>query len=92
LPGQGTYYVGTTGGLFYIIAQNGNSRQDVKTNWLDLIKPIAETQNWGASDLFPYFGMASLAAAATAVEPAHFKIPQTLTMQQVAESLARALK
>ena len=31
LPGQGTSYVGTTGGLFYVLAQNGNSRQDVTT-------------------------------------------------------------
>jgi CubicO group peptidase (beta-lactamase class C family) len=91
LPGQGTYYVGTTGGLFYIIAQNGNSRQDVKTSWLDLIKPIAETHNWGASDLFPNFGMASLAAAEATVESAPFKIPQLQTLNQVAESLARAL-
>ena len=36
LLGPGTYYVGTSDGLFYVIAQNGNSRQDVTTNWLDL--------------------------------------------------------
>jgi len=91
LPGQGTYYVGTTGGVFYILAQNGNGRQDVQTNWLDLIQPIADAHDWGTGDLFPGFSMASLAAAGPPPKPAPFKIPPARTLQQVAESLARAL-
>ena len=61
------------------------------TKWLDLIKPIADAHDWGASDLFPSFGMASLAAAGPPPKPAPFKLPPARTLQQVAESLARAL-
>jgi len=69
------------------------SRQDVQTNWLDLIKPIADTHDWGTGDLFPSFGLASLPAAAAraAMKLVSFKIPPVLTLHQVANSLARAL-
>jgi hypothetical protein len=93
LPGQGTYYVGTTGGLFYVLAQNGNSRQDVTTNWLDLIKPIADAHDWGTGDLFPSFGMATMAAVAARPKftPQPFKVRPELTLQQVSDSLGRVL-
>jgi hypothetical protein len=93
LPGQGTSYVGTTGGLFYVLAQNGNSRQDVMTKWLDPIQPIAESHDWGSGDLFPSFGMASLPAPATLIKlaPVAFKIAPEVTQQMVTASLVRAV-
>jgi len=92
LPGQGTYYVGTTAGLSYVIAQNGNSRPEATTNWLELIKPIAETHDWGNADLFPTFGMASLPAGpVTKVSSVAFRLTPELALGQVAESLSRSL-
>jgi CubicO group peptidase (beta-lactamase class C family) len=93
LPGQGTSYVGTTGGLFYVLAQNGNSRQDVTTKWLDPIQPIAESHDWGTGDLFPSFGMASLPVplTLTKIAPVAFKIGPEATQEMVVRSLVRTV-
>jgi CubicO group peptidase (beta-lactamase class C family) len=90
LPGQGTFFTGTTGGLFYVIAQNGNSRQDVDTNWLKLVQPIAEAHDWGTADLFPTFGMPSFGPESIQPQPAStsFVMPAQM-LEQVEASMAK---
>jgi hypothetical protein len=90
LPGQGTSFSGVTGGLFYVIAQNGNRPHDVSTEWLDPITPIVEAHDWGTDDHFPSFGLPKLAAsAAAAVGSGPIGIPLAQTMKQVEASMAR---
>ena len=91
LPGQGTYFEGTTGGLFYVIAQNGNSRADVSTNWLKLIAPIVEARDWGSKDLFPTFSMPSLSPRRVVRPPAVKPVlSPAQTVNQVEASMARS--
>jgi CubicO group peptidase (beta-lactamase class C family) len=92
LPGQESCLVGTTGGLFYVLAQNGNSRPDAATQWQELIQPLAEARDWGTTDLFPTFGMASLPAT-TALKPAPVSYRQGphAMLRQVVASLARTV-
>ena len=90
LPGQGTYYIGTTGGLFYIIAQNGNSPKGDGVNWYDEIRPIVEAHDWGTTDLFPNFGMVALPGPAFAdLAPKAFT--QKLTVKQTMEQVQRSI-
>jgi CubicO group peptidase (beta-lactamase class C family) len=92
LPGQGTYYIGTTGGLFYIIAQNGNSPKGDGVNWYDEIRPIVEAHDWGTTDLFPNFGMATLPGPVAAAVTKAFlpKLTVKQTLNQVQTSIARS--
>ena len=89
LPGMGTYYIGTSGGLFYVIAQNGNSPKGDGVNWYDEIRPIVEAHDWGTADLFPNFGMASLPGPAVELAPKPFK--QKLTVKQGMEQVQRSI-
>ncbi|HEX7332991.1 MAG TPA: serine hydrolase [Pyrinomonadaceae bacterium] len=89
LPGMGTYYIGTSGGLFYIIAQNGNSPKGDGVNWYDEIRPIVEAHDWGTADLFPNFGMASLPGPAVELAQKPFK--QKLTVKQSMEQVQRSI-
>jgi hypothetical protein len=92
LPGQESCFVGTTGGLVYVFAQNGNTRPDSSTQWLELIQPLAEARDWGTTDLFPTFGMASLPLTGT-LKPSpmsYQKTPQAM-LRQVVASLARTV-
>jgi hypothetical protein len=92
LPGQESSVVGTTGGLFYVFAQNGNSRPDAATQWLELIQSLAETRDWGTTDLFPTFGMASLpASSALKPAPVSYRRSPHATLQQVMASHARTV-
>ena len=92
LPGMGTSYTGTTGGFFYVVAKNGNTPKDVSINWYNEIKPIVEAHDWGTTDLFPQFGMASLPGPA--VEMVVKKFAETAVMRQglkqVEQSIARS--
>jgi len=89
LPGQGTYYIGTTGGLFYVIAQNGNSPKGDGINWYDEIRPLVEAHDWGTTDLFPNFGMATLPGPAVELAPKAFK--QKLTVKQTMDLVQRSV-
>ena len=93
LPGQGTSYVGTTGGLFYVLAQNGNSRQDVTTKkWLDPIQPIAESHDWGTGDLFRASAWRRCGAADADEDRAgRVQIGPEATQEMVVESLVRTV-
>lgn len=86
LPGMGSSYVGTTGGLFYIWLQNGNSRPDVTSSWLDIATPIVEGHDWGAQDHFPDFGMSPLPSTMVAIK-VPFKFSAAHAVQQVQASL-----
>ena len=92
LPGMGSYYIGTSGGLFYIIAQNGNSPKGDGVNWYDEIRPIVEAHDWGTADLFPNFGMATLPGPAVELAQKPFKQKLTVkqTMEQVQRSMSRS--
>ena len=69
--GKGGFFTGSqsdidvdTNGLSYVIAINGNEREDgAASNWLKLIRPIAAKYDWPSTDLFPRFGMTSFASA-----------------------------
>ena len=58
--GQGTVVAFTTGGFGYAFAQNGNKSAGVETSW-GPVKDIAEARSWPARDLFPDYGMKTLA-------------------------------
>jgi CubicO group peptidase (beta-lactamase class C family) len=47
----------TTGGMSYVIAENGNELDGVKYDWLAPVRDIAEKRDWGNADLFPSFNM-----------------------------------
>lgn len=66
LPGDQSGIIVTTGGLSYIIAINGNTLEGVTTDWYEPVRKIAQAQNWGTTDLFPAFGLASFPAPFTA--------------------------
>lgn len=89
LPGMGTSYTGTTGGFFYIVAKNGNTPKGVDINWYDEIRPIVEAHDWGTTDLFPNFGMATLPGPA--VELAQKAFTQKLTVKQTMEQVQRSM-
>ena len=89
LPGQGTYYIGTTGGLFYVIAQNGNSPKGDGVNWYDEIRPIVEAHDWGTADMFPNFGMATLPGPVA--ELAQKAFTQKLTVKQTMDLVQRSI-
>lgn len=89
LPGMGTSYTGTTGGFFYILAKNGNTPKGVDINWYDEIRPIVEAHDWGTTDLFPIFDMASLPGPAVELIPKPFK--QKLTVKQTIEQVQRSI-
>jgi hypothetical protein len=88
LPGQGTVLQVTTGGFTYALAINGNA--DVKFDWMTPISAAAQGHAWADDDLFPMYGMPSLAPAArhaatldvAAPRPAH-------TLASVRASMAR---
>jgi CubicO group peptidase (beta-lactamase class C family) len=91
LPAMGTSYRCTTGGFTYVIAQNGNPRKDSTANWLDNISAAVQAHDWGSTDLFPQFGMPSLAAMAfqpvpDLAIPARFSPIATLAREE--ESMA----
>lgn len=89
LPGMGTYFIGTSGGLFYIIAQNGNSPKGDGVNWYDEIRPIVEAHDWATADLFPNFGMTSLPGPAVELAQKPFK--QKLTVKQSMDMVQRSV-
>jgi CubicO group peptidase (beta-lactamase class C family) len=63
LPGQGTSVVFSTGGFGFALAQNGNRAAGVETAWYEPVVAAAKAQSWSDKDLFPDFGMPSLAPA-----------------------------
>jgi hypothetical protein len=90
LPGLGSYFECTTGGFSYAAAQNGDAIKGSSANWLNLIRPIVEAHAWGTADLFPQFGMASLAPApqmAAAIAPAD-PLALSRTLGRVQRSMA----
>jgi CubicO group peptidase (beta-lactamase class C family) len=91
LPGQSSCCMGITGGLCYVMAQNGNLLPDVTTSWLDAIQRIAEARDWGSVDLFPTFGMASLPAGPVARLNAAFRLTPEQALRQIAQSLSQSL-
>ena len=89
LPGQGSSFVGTTGGYFFIFAQNGNSTPDVDVKWLDEIKAAVEAKDWGTVDRFPDFGMPKLTSI---VQPDQivkfdFDLSDSLFLKQLEKSM-----
>lgn len=68
LPGDQSTIMFTTGGLSYICAINGNTRDGVTTDWLAGTQQAAQAHDWGTTDLFPQYGMPSYPAPAR-VEP-----------------------
>jgi CubicO group peptidase (beta-lactamase class C family) len=81
LPGQGTSYIGITGGFFYVLAKNGNTPKGVDLNWYETIKPIVEAHDWGSGDLFPIFGMATLPGPIT-LEPVVKVFAEKMSLKQ----------
>lgn len=77
---MGTSYTGTSGGYFYVVAKNGNTPKGVSINWKDEIDDIVEAHDWGTTDLFPQFGMASLPGPA--VESLVKKFVESAVMKQ----------
>lgn len=90
LPGQGTTITGTTGGYFYVYAQNGNTPPDATVKWLDEIAPIVEAHNWGNVDLFPQYGMPSFPSpsAASVKNKIQLSEPVRSGFKQLLESMA----
>ena len=92
LPGQESSFVGTVGGLCYVFAQNGNSRPEVATQWLEQIQLLAEARDWGLADLFPTFGMAALPAFGSGkASAATYRLAPSTALQQIVASLARTV-
>ena len=52
----------TTSGLSFALAVNGNEHEGVGNAWYSLTQPFAKKYDWLKGDLFPQFGMTSLAA------------------------------
>ena len=90
LPGQGTSFVGTTGGYFFVFAQNGNSTPDVEVNWLDEIKAAVKAKDWGTVDRFPDFGMPKLTSTVQLdqVVKFDFDLSDSLFLKQIKSSMA----
>jgi CubicO group peptidase (beta-lactamase class C family) len=63
LPGLSTSYTMSTGGWGFVIAQNGQGIVG-QPSWTDSVVPAAKAHAWPDTDLFPTFGMPSLAPAA----------------------------
>ncbi len=63
MPSYQSAIIVNTGGLSYVIATNTNERAG-SVNWFDGVSKAAAAQNWGTTDLFPQFGMASFPAQA----------------------------
>jgi hypothetical protein len=64
LPGHGTVVSFATGGFGFVLAQNGNRAARVKTDWFKPVSDAATAHAWPNKDLFPAFGMPTLAPAA----------------------------
>ena len=60
LPSNQSTILFTTGGLGYVWLINGNTQDDVTTDWFWPVTGAAQARNWGTADLFPNFGMPSL--------------------------------
>jgi hypothetical protein len=91
LPGQGTVARFVTGGLGFVIAQNGNKRTGVSTKWFDAVSAAAQAQSWSDKDLFLDFGMPSLATRVIAAisKDTLAKLGRLETEEQVRASLER---
>jgi CubicO group peptidase (beta-lactamase class C family) len=91
LPAMGSSYRCTTGGFTYVIAQNGNGRKGSTASWLDNISAAVMAHDWGTTDLFPQYGMPSLAAM-TLRSVAEVALPAALspaaTLDRVERSMA----
>jgi CubicO group peptidase (beta-lactamase class C family) len=89
LPAQGTWLQFATGGFTYAWAINVN--QDPDYDWFDPISAVAQSHDWGTTDLFSTsFGMPSLTPPAL---PPPFPIQQppiTDTLVQVRASMSSA--
>jgi CubicO group peptidase (beta-lactamase class C family) len=91
LPGQGSSFIGTTGGYFFVFAQNGNSVPNVEIKWLEEIKSTIEAEDWGNVDRFPDYGMPTLT---TRLQPDRvvkfdFDLSDSLFVKQVEKSMER---
>ncbi len=92
LPGQGTEVIFRTGGYGFILAQNGNLGEVVKTEWLDPVNKAAKAQAWGPEDLFTDYGMTPLSPSvgfAEAPDELSVEVTGQRPMSRVADSLAR---
>ncbi|HQR35754.1 MAG TPA: serine hydrolase [Blastocatellia bacterium] len=69
MPSNQSYIEFTTGGLGYALSINGNG-QDSTGDWLAEVRLIAQSHDWGTTNLFPQFGMSILDSA-----PIKFSIP-----------------
>jgi CubicO group peptidase (beta-lactamase class C family) len=91
LPGQGSSFVGTSGGYFFVFAQNGNSTPDVEVNWLEEIKSAVNAKDWGTADRFPDYSMPKLTSV---VQPDQivkfdFDLSDSLFVKQLERSMER---
>lgn len=61
LPASQNGFDFTTGGLGFVICIGSNQAEGVTADWENGgVRPVAEKQDWGTTDLFPQFGMAPL--------------------------------
>ncbi len=92
LPGQGTEVIFRTSGFGFILAQNGNVGEVVKTEWLDPVNKAAKAHSWGPKDLFSDYGMTPLSptvAVAEAPDDLSVEVIGQRLMSRVADSLSR---
>lgn len=63
-----------TQGVGFAVAYNGNTKTNVAEDWAPTVVNIVNATNWGATDLFPMFGMPSFGGQGGIVQlPAKLK-------------------